>query len=784
MNPRAAHPFRSAALRAALFVLVLGGAACGGGTSPSPDAGGSVDAGGEVRGDSGAEVKDVGAQVPADTGSTAGSDVGPEVALDAGPEVGLDAGSEPDASGGLDGGDAGLWPCGLDCSKVPTAQCTRAECNEGQLLGPLYSCIVVPVEDGLTCDDGKFCTVADTCRAGACLGGPPNDCGVPLGQCEVAECDETAKSCSAAAGHEGLSCTPTDLCRVDGACQTGTCVGQPKDCSAAPLHECNTMACDPATGECVGTPDSNKDGVACSLTGDRCLVGKACLSGTCAGGAPKDCWASTESCLVGVCDPATGQCGADVAPEGKACNDHDSCTAADTCGGGACAGSPIAGCAHYLAAGFEACPGGWSLAGDWQCGTPTNVGPSAAHSGTGVLGTLLSGNYGPNQAFASAVADSPPIDLVRATNPMASFWAWDHTEGGTSDGWNLAISADGGQSFAVVTAVTPPYSLTIAGQPAWGGDHSAEGWQNFRADLTAYAGRSVILRLAFRSDAATGLPGVYLDDLVVDEPVRIPISITSPSALPDSYAGKRFSAALAKAGGTSAARWSLVPGGVNAAWLSIDPATGVLGGVPTAFETGPVRVTVHVEEPMLPANFAEQTFVFEVRPVAYYTGFEGACPNGWTLTGDWQCGAPVNVGPATAFEGAQCLGTNLAGPYSDLQVWAAAISPPIDLTALSSATLSFRMWVDTEGSTYDGFTLEGSTDGGATWSVVGAVTPAYPLVIAGKPAWGGHQAALGWQYVEADLSALAGQVIRLQFAFRSDSSGTAPGAYLDELLVR
>ncbi|MDI6642146.1 MAG: immune inhibitor A, partial [Elusimicrobiota bacterium] len=43
--------------------------------------------------------------------------------------------------------------------------------------------------------------------------------------------------------------------------------------------------------------------------------------------------------------------------------------------------------------------GGWALeewyrdVGDWECGVPTNVGPSSAHSGTNCWGTNLDGNY-------------------------------------------------------------------------------------------------------------------------------------------------------------------------------------------------------------------------------------------------------------------------------------------------------------------------------------------------------------------------------------------------------
>jgi hypothetical protein len=601
---------------------------------------------------------------------------------------------------------------------------------------------------------------------------------------------------------------------MNGVCKIGQCVGEPKDCTFSPLSECNTVACDPATGKCTGTPDPSKDFTPCVLTGDLCSVNRTCSAGQCVGGAPKDCSALDSGCKLGECDSATGLCGptpapigttctegiaecyvgacdmegnclSSAAPSGSACNDYNACTTADKCMAGACAsGSPVAGCAVYLQEGFEVCPNGWTFGGDWQCGTPQNVGPPAAHIGSGVIATQIAGVYQVNQSFGTAVASSPPINLALATNPMVSFWAWDHTEGGTFDGWNLKVSTNGGQSFTQIMTVTPAYSLNIVGQPAWGGDHSAEGWQNYMADLTAYVGQSIILRFDFRSDGATVFPGVYIDEIVVAEPLQIPLYVTKSSPLPDVYAGMAYSTQIVKVGGTSSAVWSIKPGGLNTAWLTIDPATGVLSGTPSAAEVGPVSVTVHVEEPMLPSNFAEKTFTSKVKPNAYYTSFEGVCPAGWTLTGDWQCGVPMNVGPATAYLDTQCIATQIAGPYSTLQTFAGttATSPDIDLTAAPSPTLTFRMWIDTEGSTYDGVNLQISTDGGMSYSVVNSVLPAYPLTIAGQPAWGGHQAALGWQFMQADLSAYVGH-IRLRFSFQSDSSGTFPGVYIDDIFV-
>jgi bacillopeptidase F (M6 metalloprotease family) len=70
-----------------------------------------------------------------------------------------------------------------------------------------------------------------------------------------------------------------------------------------------------------------------------------------------------------------------------------------------------------------------------------------------------------------------------------------------------------------------------------------------------------------------------------------------------------------------------------------------------------------------------------------------------------------------------------------------------------------------------------------TYTLVSAVAPMYTLTIAGQPCWGGHQGANGWQFMQADLSPYIGQVIKLQFGFQSDTSGTFPGVYIDDFFI-
>lgn len=716
-------------------------------------------------------------------------------------------------TGGSGGQAVDPGPCGMDCSTIQTPPCTVAVCNTGQELGAINQCVVVTAPTGTACDDGVFCTMNDTCDSGACVGGTTNDCGLPHTPCEAVLCDEGTQWCDVAPVNDGTECTPEDLCKVDGVCQLGECVGETKECFISPLAECNAVECDPATGECVGTPDPDLDLAPCVLTGDPCQVDKTCLAGMCGGGIPKDCSLLDVACEIGVCDAPTGACVPEVAPDGSSCgegiaacqegscnnglckafagpngtdcNDHDACTTLEECTAGACdGGTTVAGCMIYFKEDFEVCPNGWTFGGDWECGGPTDVGPPAAHNGWNVLATKIGGVYSVNQSYTTTVADSPPIVLTGATNPLLSFWAWEHTEGGTFDGWNLKISTNGGQDFTQITTVTPAYPLTIGGQQAWGGNHSAEGWRNFHADLTSFVGQTIILRFAFRSDSAAVYPGVYLDDLFVTEPLQSPVYVTTDS-FPTLYAGLPLSLPMQKSGGTAGAVWSIVPGGVNDDWLDIDPATGELSGTPTLADVGPVSVTVRIQESLFPSNYDDKTLAGNVNYAAYYTSFEGACPAGWTLTGTWECGVPTNVGPPSAFLGSQCLATGIAGNYLPFQTYstATATSPDIDLSSSPFPKLTFRMWVDTETG-YDGFNLKVSNDGGMNWNVVTTVLPPYPQTVQGEPAWSGQLANLQWQAVQANLAAYSGQVVKLRLSFQSDFGENLAGVYVDDFLVQ
>jgi len=423
--------------------------------------------------------------------------------------------------------------------------------------------------------------------------------------------------------------------------------------------------------------------------------------------------------------------------------------------------------------------------------------PSGAQQGTKVIGTVLTGVYSNSDAYANVTATSPTITLTNATEPILHFYMWVDTEGSTYDGANLRVSQDGGpfnlvgsgNSCTAANMCTPvgaskSYNSTLIGsQPAWGGYENTQGWQEITVNLSSFVGHDVKLRFSFRSDGSGQYSGVYIDNVSVAEANTVPITITTMS-LPTGYVGFPYAATLSKIGGSSTAVWSLQPGGTNDSWVTISPS-GQLGGTPAAGNVGTTTLKIHVQEPSLPSNFDDQTLTFSVGTAFYNQSFEGACPNGWTLTGDWQCGVPnYSAGPA-AYDGSKCLATQLQGDYSPSQAWATttATSPSFSLTGATTPKLQFQAWVDTEGFTYDGFNVLVSNNGGMSFTQLLGVTPAYGLTIGGKQAWGGDPTTPIWAPYQADLSAYVGQNIQIRFAFQSDGSVEYPGVYIDAVKV-
>jgi len=105
---------------------------------------------------------------------------------------------------------------------------------------------------------------------------------------------------------------------------------QDSDCDDG--NPCTIDFC--TAGEChqANFPDHTP----CS-DGDACTLADECLQGRCRG-QPRDCSALDAPCLVGQCDPGSGDCQPVARPDGTACDDGLFCTDPDACRDGLCTG--------------------------------------------------------------------------------------------------------------------------------------------------------------------------------------------------------------------------------------------------------------------------------------------------------------------------------------------------------------------------------------------------------------------------------------------------------------
>ncbi|MFQ5414057.1 MAG: hypothetical protein ACE5E6_06320 [Phycisphaerae bacterium] len=241
-----------------------------------------------------------------------------------------------------------------DCDD--TDVCTDDACNAGACVHTFNTA---------PCDDGLFCTTADACANGACVGGASpctdpalpvcdepddacvecltdTDCGDPLQPfCDVgpdvcvecltaADCDDTDvctdDACNAGACVHTFNTAPCDdgfFCTAPDACLNGACVGGTTPCIDPALPVCDEA--DDACVECLTDADcvGNPSGPVCNVGPDVCV---GCL-------VDADCddadVCTDDACTAGACTHTFN-----TAP----CDDGLFCTTADACVSGACVG--------------------------------------------------------------------------------------------------------------------------------------------------------------------------------------------------------------------------------------------------------------------------------------------------------------------------------------------------------------------------------------------------------------------------------------------------------------
>jgi hypothetical protein len=259
-------------------------------------------------------------------------------------------------------------PCAAIANKSP---CKTYACKIAD-----GTCAATNKINGLGCSDGKFCTSADVCSNGDCLG-TPNLCDDGNVCTTDASCAEgpSGAVCDHPPVEDDTACVVDNVCQLSPSCQSGACIGTAKVCDDK--NPCTVDACDPKTG-CKFLPTTNgtlcDDANPCTgedgkdpISGGVLKGVDTCVLGKCVAGKAKDCKvANTGPCYTSTCDPSKGgnldaltnkyACvqNTNTAP----CQGGDKCIVNQACLNGVCAGGSTKNCDDANICTDDSC---WSL---------------------------------------------------------------------------------------------------------------------------------------------------------------------------------------------------------------------------------------------------------------------------------------------------------------------------------------------------------------------------------------------------------------------------------------
>ncbi len=129
-----------------------------------------------------------------------------------------------------------------------------------------------------------------------------------------------------------------------------------------------------------------------------------------------------------------------------------------------------------------------------------------------------------NRADLANMTLTREIDLAKVNKATLSFWTWYDIEKSFDYGY-VEVSGDGGKTWDILpgkdSSTENPNGASYG--PAYNGrsgvtnDKSPAQWVQNQIDLTAYAGKKVLLRFEYITDDAFNAPGWAIDDITIPE---------------------------------------------------------------------------------------------------------------------------------------------------------------------------------------------------------------------------------------------------------------------------
>ncbi len=469
------------------------------------------------------------------------------------------------------------------------------------------------------------------------------------------------------------------------------------------------------------------------------------------------------------------------------------------------------------------CSGACNLTGTWrnadqygfpQAGTDwlaedgptpsTTTGPDIDHTlGTATGKYLYVETSGCNNTTAHLV--SAIYDFSALTAPKIKFWY--HMLGATMGTMHMDVDTTGLGNWV----------LNVA--PSWTANVNL--WQEKTIDLSAYAGRPSI-RLRFRGQTGTSFTSdMAIDDVEVFEPVAFDVNMVSVNAgggcgnsvnTPVIISYSNNGSDTMEVGDTVFVAFQI---NANVVMDTVILTSNLLPGDTMSYTfsngyadlSGPSNVVINAWSNFMPDNNSGNDTVTVttigipiIATYPYFQDFETG-QNGWRIfngsAGTWAFGTPAKTTINSAASGLNSfvtggLGT---GTYNDNDnAWVEG--PCFDFTNICDPVISLKVWWNAEFS-WDGMNVTASTDGGITWTVIGAFGD--PLnwytdnTVVGNPGgsqegWSGRTSTTngsnGWVTAKHRLNGLGNlSNVKLRINFGSDGSVVDDGVAFDDIRI-
>ncbi len=167
---------------------------------------------------------------------------------------------------------------------------------------------------------------------------------------------------------------------------------------------------------------------------------------------------------------------------------------------------------HQYAAKYYALRSNKDLTIDFAGSTKARLIDTAPHSGQYFMWS--------NRADSAAPTLTRAFDLSNVKSATLKYWTWYSIEKDWDYGY-LIVSEDGGQSWKILKTPSGTDRNPNNSNFSWGYTGSSGGdppqWIQETVDLSAYAGKKIILGFEVVNDLAANLPGLAVDDVEIPE---------------------------------------------------------------------------------------------------------------------------------------------------------------------------------------------------------------------------------------------------------------------------